>query len=134
MYNLNMKNKINQLFYDGSRQVATSGHSFSTVNPATNQIITDVDMASLQDVEKAIKSAKEGFTVWSKFSGTERGRILKKAADLLRERNEELARIEVTDTGKPISEAITVDVITGATVTSDAIIHAAAKALVEAME
>ncbi len=48
------------------------------------------------------------------MSGTERGRILKKAVDILRERNDELAKIEVTDTGKPLSEAIEVDVVTGA--------------------
>ncbi len=103
-----------QLFYDGLRQKATSGKTFQNINPATNQIINEIESASVNDVEKAIESAKKGFAVWSKMSGTERGRILKKTADLLRERNKELAEIEVMDTGKPISEAISVDVLSGA--------------------
>ena len=103
-----------QLFYNGKRQKATSGKTFPNINPATNQVIHQVEQASEADVAKAIESAKAGFAVWSKMSGTERGRILKKAVDLLRERNDELAKIEVQDTGKPLSEAIAVDVVTGA--------------------
>jgi len=102
------------LFYEGSRQNATSGLNFESVNPATNQPIANIEQSSVSDVEKAITSAKKGFAVWSKMSGTERGRILKKAADILRDRNDELAKIEVADTGKPISEAMAVDVVTGA--------------------
>ena len=107
------KNK-SHLFYDGIRQEATSGITFRNINPSTNQLIGEIESASVNDVDKAIESAKEGFAIWSKMSGTERGRILKKAADLLRERNKELADIEVMDTGKPISEAIEVDVLSGA--------------------
>lgn len=103
-----------QLFYNGTRQKATSGKTFPNINPATNKIIQQVEQASADDVENAIESAKAGFNVWSKMSGTERGRILKKAVDILRERNDELAKIEVQDTGKPLSEAIAVDVVTGA--------------------
>jgi len=109
-----MSKHVNHLFYNGKRQKATSGRTFSNINPATNREINKIQVASESDVENAIESAKKGFEVWSKMSGTERGRILKKAADLLRERNDELAAIEVTDTGKPISEAIEVDVVTGA--------------------
>lgn len=109
-----MSKNVHHLFYDGKRQKATSGKTFSNINPATNREINKIEVASANDVEKAIESAKRGFVVWSKMSGTERGRILKKAVDLLRERNDELAKIEVTDTGKPLSEAIAVDVATGA--------------------
>lgn len=109
-----MSKNVNHLFYKGKRQKATSGKSFSNINPATNREINKVEVASKADVEKAIDSSKKGFAVWSKMSGTERGRILKKAAGILRKRNDELAAIEVADTGKPISEAIVVDVITGA--------------------
>jgi len=109
-----MNKKTRFLFYNGARQQATSGITFETINPAINKIISEVGQASESDVQDAITSAKEGFKVWSKMSGTERGRILKKAADILRERNEELAEIEVADTGKPMSEAIAVDIITGA--------------------
>ena len=109
-----MTKNTGNLFYNGKRQKATSGKTFFNINPATNRLISEIESASANDVESAIESAKEGFAVWSKMSGTERSRILKKAADLLRERNKELAEIEVMDTGKPISEAIEVDILSGA--------------------
>lgn len=109
-----MTKNTSHLFYNGIRQNATSGKTFQNINPSTNQLINEIESASVNDVDKAIESAKEGFAIWSKMSGTERGRILKKAADLLRERNKELADIEVMDTGKPISEAIEVDILSGA--------------------
>uniref|UniRef100_UPI0025C223D2 aldehyde dehydrogenase family protein n=1 Tax=Marinilabilia sp. TaxID=2021252 RepID=UPI0025C223D2 len=101
-------------FYRGQYQKATSNFFFENINPATGEKICDVEASSEKDVQEAITSATEGFKVWSKVSATERGRILRKAADLLRARNEEIAKIEVADVGKPLSEAIEVDVMTGA--------------------
>lgn len=109
-----MINIRNHLFYEGKRQKATSGKVFQNINPANNRVINEIESASADDVGKVIESAREGFAVWSKMSGTERGRILQKAVKILRERNDELARVEVEDTGKPLSEAIAVDVVTGA--------------------
>lgn len=109
-----MSDKKYHLFFNGKRQKASSDQTFLNINPANGKVINEIESASLEDVEKIIKSAKKGFAVWSKMSGTERGRILKKAANLLRARNEELAKVEVTDTGKPLSEAIEVDVLSGA--------------------
>lgn len=102
------------LYYDGARQDATSGHGFDNINPATGKVIHTVQSASKADVDAAVESARAGFSVWSVMSPTERGRILRKAAKILRSRNEEIARIEVEDTGKPLSEAISVDVLSGA--------------------
>lgn len=101
-------------FYDGQYQKATTDAFFENINPATGKKICDVETSSEKDVNEAIASAARGFKVWSKMSATERGRILRKAADLLRGRNEEIASIEVEDVGKPLSEAIEVDVMTGA--------------------
>lgn len=106
--------KRNHLFYNGALQKATSGKTFPNINPATNKKINDIGQASSNDVEKVIQSAKEGFAIWSKMTGTERGRILRKASDLLRKYNSALAEIEVMDTGKPLSEAISVDILSGA--------------------
>ncbi len=65
-------------------------------------------------MDRAVAAAREGFAVWSATTGAERSRILLRAAAILRERNDDLARIEVRDTGKPIAEALTVDVASGA--------------------
>jgi betaine-aldehyde dehydrogenase len=103
-----------QLYIGGQYTAASSGKSFSSINPATGEVICDVQLASLEDIDKAVTSAREGFEVWSRMSGTQRSRILLQAVALLRERNDDLATLEVMDTGKPIQEAIAVDVVSGA--------------------
>ena len=103
-----------QLYIDGRRTPATSDERFPTINPATGEVLAQVHQASDADVDAAVASAEAAFPAWAALTGAERGRILNRAAALLRERNHELARIEVADTGKPIAEASTVDVISGA--------------------
>jgi betaine-aldehyde dehydrogenase len=101
--------------YVGGRYVeAASGRTFETVNPATGQTLATVHEADAEDVDRAVQSAISGFAEWSRMTGAARGRVLKRAADLLRARREELARLEVLDTGKPIAEAAVVDVDSGA--------------------
>ncbi|MFT4553959.1 MAG: betaine-aldehyde dehydrogenase [Chlamydiales bacterium] len=103
-----------QLYINGKHVSATSKKTFENLNPATGKIICSVQEASLEDVNDAVTSAQKGFKIWSAMTGAERGRILQKAAQLLRERNDELAALEVMDSGKPISEAIAVDISSGA--------------------
>ncbi|WP_296699477.1 betaine-aldehyde dehydrogenase [Algoriphagus sp.] len=101
------------LFID-NKTVTGSGKRFENYNPATGEVTHIVTSASIEDFEKTIDSAKKGFKVWSQMSPTERGRILYKASALLREKNDELAILESQDSGKPIREALAVDVISGA--------------------
>ena len=101
------------LFID-NQLVEGQGVAFDNFNPATGEKIHTVTSASQEDFERAVQSAKHGFAKWSAMSPTERGRILHKASLLLRERNDELAALEVMDAGKPIREAMEVDVISGA--------------------
>lgn len=104
-----------QQLYIGGRYVsATSGESFESLNPATGDVICKVQIAGQHDVDAAVASAQKGFETWSAMTGAERGRILNNAARLLKERNRELAELEVLDSGKPIQEAEVVDVISGA--------------------
>ena len=104
-----------QKLYIGGRYVdAGSGETFETINPATGEVICEVSLADEVDVARAVESAEDGFRRWSAINGVERGRILNKAVKILRSRNEELARLEVMDTGKPIQEARAVDVHSGA--------------------
>lgn len=101
--------------YIHGRYVAGSaGSVFDNVNPATGEVLSQVEPALEAEVEHAIRSAEEGFARWSAMSGAERGRILNAAARILRARNRELAELEVKDTGKPIQEAEVVDVASGA--------------------
>lgn len=104
-----LKNYIHGEYLDNQ-----SGEVFDVVNPATAQVIYQVQVADEFIQQRAIESSKQGFAEWSALSGMERGRILNKAVALLRERNDQLAEIEVRDTAKPWQEASVVDVVTGA--------------------
>jgi len=99
-------------FVDGL-PVQGSGERFDTLNPA-GAVIAGVHDAAEADVNAAVEAAQRGFKIWSAMTGAERGRILHRAAQLLRERNDALAAIEVQDTGKPWQEAQVVDVASGA--------------------
>ncbi|WP_373086523.1 betaine-aldehyde dehydrogenase [Sneathiella sp.] len=102
------------LFINGKTCRALSGKSFENFNPATGAKISDVELAGARDIDKAIIAARKGFQVWSAMTGMERGRVLKKTADILRARRMELAKAEVADTGKPIAEAPEADIDSGA--------------------
>ncbi|KAJ4304993.1 hypothetical protein N0V90_000521 [Kalmusia sp. IMI 367209] len=103
-------------YYDGKLQSATSNSSFQTINPATAQPLANIHTTTQSAVDSAISSAQKAFPAWSATPHVERARILQKAAAILRSRNDELAKVETHDTGKPYSETSTVDVVTGADV------------------
>ncbi|WP_110674256.1 betaine-aldehyde dehydrogenase [Salinicola sp. RZ23] len=102
------------LYIDGRRTPASGETTFDAVNPATGEVIASVQQASAADVDKAVASAASAQREWAAMNGMERSRILLKAVALLRERNDELAELETLNTGKPISETASVDVVTGA--------------------
>ncbi|MCO4838217.1 MAG: betaine-aldehyde dehydrogenase [Oceanospirillaceae bacterium] len=105
-----------QLYIHGAHQGATSNETFTSINPATALPLATIDQASQNDVNAAVESAQAGFAVWSNMMPVERARILQKAAQILRQRNDELAQLEVLDTGKPLQEANCVDIASGADV------------------
>ncbi len=100
-------------FVDGLHCVG-GGAAFDNINPATGALIGVVHEADSADVDAAVAAAQRGFAVWSGMTATERGRILHRASVLLRARNEELAALEVADCGKPLQEALVVDIHSGA--------------------
>ena len=88
--------------------------SFDTINPATGEVLATIRIDGQAEVDKAVGRAAEAQKLWARTPGAERGRILGRAAQLLTERNEQIARLEAQDTGKPIQETLAVDVISGA--------------------
>jgi betaine-aldehyde dehydrogenase len=100
--------------YIDGRHVAVTGETFATLDPATGETLAHVEIADATMVEAAVVSAERGQAVWAAMTGAERGRVLRRAADLLRAANDELAVLESRDTGKPIQETLVVDVISGA--------------------
>ena len=103
-----------QNFVNGQYLANGTGECFDVINPATSKVIYRVEVADEYIQKIALESAQQGFAIWSKLSGIERSRVLLKAVTLLRENNDELAAVEVADTGKPWQEASVVDIHSGA--------------------
>ena len=98
------------LFIDGEF-VDGHGSSFTTVSPATEKVITSVAEATEVDVDCAVAAARTAYSrVWSKMSGSERGKYLFRIARIIQERSRELAVAETLDNGKPIKETRDVDI------------------------
>ncbi len=76
------------------------------VNPATEQVLGQCPKASTEQLDAALAAAEEGFAIWSRTPGIERYRVLRRAADLLRERAPEIARIVTAEMGKPHAQAL----------------------------
>ena len=105
-----MATRILTQFINGSYTESTGREIFTTINPATNQVLTEVASASSSDIESAIVSSQKAFLQWKQKTGAERGRVLVRAAQILRSRCNDLANVEMQDVGKPISETMVVDV------------------------
>jgi betaine-aldehyde dehydrogenase len=91
-----------------------AGERFATINPATGAVLGYRRVAGAHDIDAAVAAAGRGQAQWAARTAVERARILRRAADLLRLRNDELAELETRDTGKPIQETRIVDVVSGA--------------------
>lgn len=100
-------------FVNGQFVSSNSGATFQTQHPGTGHVICDVEVADPALVDAAVAAAEQAFLAWSQTPAAERGAILRRAAVLLRERNQELAELETLDTGKAIQETSAVDVISG---------------------
>jgi aldehyde dehydrogenase (NAD+) len=97
------------LFIDGEF-VDGSGEAFKTVNPATEEVLTEVSSGSEADVDRAVAAARRAFTrVWGPMRPADRGKYLFRIARILQERAREFAVLESLDNGKPIRESRDVD-------------------------
>lgn len=105
---------VQPLYIDGRPVAATSGATFTVTNPFDGSLLATLGQASQQDVDAAVEAAQRGQREWAAMTGMERSRIMQRAVALLRERNDELAALETRNTGKPISETASVDIVTGA--------------------
>src|SRR5688500_10681217 len=102
----------NKLFINGEFVDALNGKTFATINPATEETITDVAAAGVEDVDAAVKAARaqmEPGSDWQKMKPRDRAKIMWRIADMLTARADEIGRIETIDNGKPIFESQFVD-------------------------
>ena len=101
-------------FINGQYVEDKNGTPIDVVYPATGEVIARVYEATSNIIDNAITSANIAQTAWAKLSGTERGRILLRAAAIIRERNRDLSILETYDTGKPLSETLYADATSAA--------------------
>lgn len=101
-------------FVDGAYREDKAGEAIPVIYPATGETIATVHAATPAVLEEALASAARAQKEWAALRGVERGRVLRRAADLIRERNRELSVIETHDTGKPLSETLVADALSAA--------------------
>ncbi len=101
-------------FINGAYVEDTAGTPIEVIYPATGEVIATVHSATSSIIDQALSAAKAAQKAWAAMSGTERGRILRRAADMMRERNHDLSILETYDTGKPYQETSVADATSGA--------------------
>ena len=100
-----MYNKFGQ-FYNGGWHQSSDKSTYEVINPCNEEVIGDASNAKPEDVDKALESARLGFNKWKKTTPWERSKIIRKAADLIRENKETIAKWISLEVGKPLKEAL----------------------------
>ena len=99
------------LFIDGKFSAPDEGRYFETINPATEEPLSSVALATASDVDRAVKAARKAYKgPWSRMKAAERGKYIFRIARILQERAREFATIESLDGGKPIRESRDIDI------------------------
>ena len=101
-------------FIDGAPVEDSAGRPLDCVNPADGTVITQFHAATDAVIDQAIASSQRAQHAWAQATPAARGRVLRRAADILRERNRAFSALESLDTGKPIQETLVSDASTGA--------------------
>ena len=98
------------LFINGKFVEPRSGSYFTTINPASEEVLSEISEAGQADVDAAVSAARKAFTkVWGPMAGRDRAKYLFRIARIIQERSRELAVLESLDNGKPIRESRDVD-------------------------
>lgn len=97
--------RSDSLYIDGKWRGASNGGTFSVINPATEEPLAQLANATEQDVDTAIAAAQKAFEIWRKVQPWERSRIIRRVAELLREREGDIAKALTLEVGKPLAQA-----------------------------
>ena len=101
-------------FIDGHYVEDTSGTPIPVICPVSEEQIAIVYAATPAIIEQALAAATRAQGAWAAMTGTQRGRVLRRAADIMRDRNYDLSVLETNDTGKPLQETLVADATSGA--------------------
>jgi len=101
-------------FVNGRYLEDTAGAAMEVICPATDEVIAILHEATPDVIDQALTGAQAAQVEWARLSGMERGRVLRRAADIMRARNRDLSILETRDTGKPLQETLVADATSGA--------------------
>ncbi len=104
------------LFIDGKMTVGDSGATSDVVNPSNDTVLARLPHARKPELDKALAAAEKGFQAWRRTNSFERAKVLRKAADLMRARVDDIARVLTLEQGKPFIES-RIEILTGADIT-----------------
>ena len=96
---------LRKMFIDGQWVAAQDGKTIGVINPATEEVIADMAFGSRADTKRALEAASRAMVPWMKQSAWDRAKVLKKTAELVRQRADEIARTLTMEQGKPLAEA-----------------------------
>ena len=102
---MSIKYPDTQLFLNGEWRDALAKESLEIINPATEEVIGKVSHARKEDLDIALNAAEKAFNSWKNVSAYERSKILRKAADIVRSKADEIATLMTLEQGKPLVEA-----------------------------
>ena len=100
-----MATTYRQIYLNGAWTDSTSGKRLPVINPATEEAFTEVSQGGRDDARKAIEAAAAAMPAWMKLTAYDRAKILKKTADLIRERADAFAKDMTMEQGKPLVES-----------------------------
>src|SRR6266446_3529259 len=96
---------LKRMFIDGKWCAADSGRTYGVINPATEEVLTEIAYGGRGETRRAIEAAHKAMASWMKLTSWDRAKVLKKTGDLMRERADAIARTLTLEQGKPIPEA-----------------------------
>ena len=94
-----------QLFIDGEWISKGSRESEQVINPATGEVLGDLPHATKEDLDRALAAAERGFKVWRKVLPEKRSEILRRAAEILKQRGDQVTKVASMESGKPIAQS-----------------------------
>src|SRR5712692_7673561 len=96
---------LKRMYIDGKWCAADSGKTLGVINPATEEVLAEIAYGGRAETRRALEAAQRAMPAWMKLTAWDRGKILKKTADLMRERLDAIARTLTMEQGKPLAEA-----------------------------
>src|SRR5262249_49015293 len=96
---------LRRMYIDGKWREADNRRTLGVINPATEEVIEEIAYGGREEARRALEAAHKAMPSWMKLTAWDRAKILKKTADLMRERCETIARTLTLEQGKPLAES-----------------------------